>query len=117
MREESREQRVKDLFLRLRRAKEALAEAQHQLRRALSSGAREPIKMWEKRVRSEEYSVVTTTQLARESKPADCLGHCWSCDRWSKIRFEYTEGLSGPSAKHVYVHISSDAWAPRKMKL
>ena len=93
----------------------ALAEAQDQLRRAVSTGAKGPILMWEQRVRSEEFQARNCAQQAQQANPRDCLGHCWCCDRWTEVMFRYRESLSGPAAQHVYVHLSVDAWVPHRM--
>mmetsp|Transcript_26830 Transcript_26830/g.48362 ORF Transcript_26830/g.48362 Transcript_26830/m.48362 type:complete len:632 (+) Transcript_26830:1794-3689(+) len=62
------------------------------------------------------FTRIMTSSKVRDSSVWREADHCWICERWKEVEFEWDPVTSGEAAEPVYLHLSFDDWQPDMME-
>jgi hypothetical protein len=74
-----------------------------------ASGARHPAK-------AHVFTRIMTSSKVREAAMWREADHCWICERWREVEFEWDPATAGEATDPVYLHLSFDDWQPDMME-
>lgn len=107
---------VRGVYTDVRQADADVTAAEREFKKATSSRAEGAIKTTGVALKRAEYGAKQAATRLQRLAPKDCFGHCTLCELWSETTFRYAENVSGPAAKHVYLHLDFERWAPTMME-